>query len=556
MIFLSYYKAKINNTVSAVMTKSTLQKDLQMLGFTKNLAAVYLALVELGETKAGEIVKKTGLHRHLVYTALDTLEDKKLLSRTVKKGVQRFSPLNAHHLLEEVRRTEELAHHVINTIDSLKKKASQEVIVYEGIDEIVALERRTFTSLSKGMVYRYLGLANAWFDGTIKDGEIFELAEIQKQKGFSSKGITNKLLPGEVEFANVVEGLFEFKEIPHVTSKDVEIGILADRLIIRIFKEPYTGIEIVNKQLASEYNAYFDYLWNQEVVTYRGWDGLEQLYFHELLTDLKRGDTEFVIGANLGDTSEVRNKAMDFFARFNNARRVKGANIQALFFEKDREHAKNQFLESGDITAGTAEIKYLQNKYWSPVGIDIFPKKAIILRMGEEPSATVYTDSSIVEGFKKQFDSHWEQEVQTYVGWDQIRYLMFDTIFPNFEGNTEYAQGAGYDIAEDTGAFEAFWLEYNSRRIELGINRHVLMYEQYREQFEQEITDAGDPKHRLTHMRFLPKEFNSPMEIHIYGDTVVLIAWQGIPTATVYSRSEMAKGFKNQFDMLWNIAKE
>ena len=91
------------------MTENSLLKDLQILGFTKNLAKVYLVLFELGEGKAGEIVKKTGMHRHIVYTALTELEQKKLVSRTTENGVMRFHPLNPDFLLSEVQRKEDLA---------------------------------------------------------------------------------------------------------------------------------------------------------------------------------------------------------------------------------------------------------------------------------------------------------------------------------------------------------------------------------------------------------------------------------------------------------------
>ena len=54
-----------------------LLKELQKLGFTKNLATVYTTLFDLGEAKAGNIVRSTGLHRNLVYLALEELEEKK-----------------------------------------------------------------------------------------------------------------------------------------------------------------------------------------------------------------------------------------------------------------------------------------------------------------------------------------------------------------------------------------------------------------------------------------------------------------------------------------------
>lgn len=393
------------------MTNDTLIKDLEKLGLSKNVAKVYSVLVESQEVRAGEVVKKLGMHRHLVYTALNELESKKLISRTQKAGVARFTLLHPRHLLDEVKKTEQVASHLIELVEQYKRKNTQEVIVYEGLDEILSVERRLYETISPTETYCLLGLGRIWFDGTIPSREIFELAAIQEARGFSIKAITNNLIPGEQLYAQKTKGRSEFKEVSGVASKDTEIGILSDRIFIRIYREPYTCIEIINTALAKDYRSYFDQLWNQEVQTYIGWDAVENLLLNELIPS---------IGPN-------------------------------------------------DI---------------------------------------------------------------------------------------ECAQGAGYDMTDDKERFAKFWLSYNTKRIQRGMKRRLMMYEPYRELVEKEMSLAGDESRTITEMRYLPKEYNSPMETHIYNNKVALIVWQGTPVATVYNRPEMAVSMRNQFEMLWSIAKE
>jgi DNA-binding transcriptional regulator GbsR (MarR family) len=263
MIYLSTYSYKVYSRVSPYMTNETLLRDLEKIGLSRNVAKVYAVLIESQEMRAGEIVKKLGMHRHLVYTALDELESKKLISRTQKAGVARFTLLHPRHLLDEVKKTEQVAVHLIELVEQHKRKNTQEVIVYEGLDEILSVERRLYESISPTDTYCLLGLGRIWFDGTVSSQEIFELAAIQEARGFSIQAITNKLVPGEHLYAQKTKGRSEFKEMPGVASKDTEIGILSDRIFIRIYREPYTCIEIINTALAVDYRSYFDQLWNQ-----------------------------------------------------------------------------------------------------------------------------------------------------------------------------------------------------------------------------------------------------------------------------------------------------
>jgi len=81
----------------------TLYSDLQTLGLTANQAQVYLTLARAGELKAGEVIKKTGLHRNLVYTALQELIEKKLVSSSKFKNVAVYKTLAPARLLREDR---------------------------------------------------------------------------------------------------------------------------------------------------------------------------------------------------------------------------------------------------------------------------------------------------------------------------------------------------------------------------------------------------------------------------------------------------------------------
>lgn len=59
----------------------------------------------------------------------------------------------------------------------------------------------------------------------------------------------------------------------------------------------------------------------------------------------------------------------------------------------------------------------------------------------------------------------------------------------------------------------------------------------------------------LSQIRYI-KEFNkSPMAQYVYGNNVAIIVWAKDPIAILIRQKEVAQGFKNNFEVLWKLAK-
>ena len=78
-------------------------KILEELGLTKNEVKVYLALLELGSTPAGPLVKKLSMHRAAVYNLLDLLLDKGIISYVTKHNIKHFEAHDPERLLEYIK---------------------------------------------------------------------------------------------------------------------------------------------------------------------------------------------------------------------------------------------------------------------------------------------------------------------------------------------------------------------------------------------------------------------------------------------------------------------
>src|SRR3989344_7655569 len=73
---------------------------LRKIGLTDNEISVYLALLEIGSSTTGEIIKKSGLHSSRVYECLEKLQAKGLVSYVIKANRKHFEATNPKRLAD------------------------------------------------------------------------------------------------------------------------------------------------------------------------------------------------------------------------------------------------------------------------------------------------------------------------------------------------------------------------------------------------------------------------------------------------------------------------
>ena len=115
---------------------TTIFKKLQSLNFTENQIHIYLALYKLKTAKAGEIIKKTKIHRNIVYSVLEELINKNLVNKSLQKGMWIYETLPTTNLLKEIENKIDLTKSIIQDLSTMVNQNKQTVNVYQGIDAI------------------------------------------------------------------------------------------------------------------------------------------------------------------------------------------------------------------------------------------------------------------------------------------------------------------------------------------------------------------------------------------------------------------------------------
>ncbi|PIN86528.1 hypothetical protein COV19_04520 [Candidatus Woesearchaeota archaeon CG10_big_fil_rev_8_21_14_0_10_44_13] len=233
--------------------------DLEKLGLTKNESKVYLALLELGSINADPIIKKTGLHRNIVYDNLDKLAKKGLAGFVVKNNRKYFEASQPGQILEWIRQkkaeaidNEKLAESIMPDIESLRKlsKEKKEAIVLSGVKSVMALvidmpEEGNFDMFATGYGMRTLfPVQYKRFNDNIAKYKRKVRAIISENLRHEDQGSSiNRFLP-------------EYHMLP------VNTSILKDRVNIIIFEKDPIAIQIRSREVADSYRTYFNFMWS------------------------------------------------------------------------------------------------------------------------------------------------------------------------------------------------------------------------------------------------------------------------------------------------------
>lgn len=135
------------------------------------------------------------------------------------------------------------------------------------------------------------------------------------------------------------------------------------------------------------------------VEVFQNWNGLRTV-FEDMLEECKKGDENYVFGANKGENSE---QADNFFLKYSKARADKGILTKIIFNEelKSRKERISFFLKSKKY-----DVRFLQQT--TPTEIMTYKDKTCIIILTKEPITIRITGNEAAESFKRYFEFLWK----------------------------------------------------------------------------------------------------------------------------------------------------
>lgn len=112
-------------------------------GFADKEAAVYLSVLEAGESPISNIAKKTQLKRSTVYHIVDSLQLKGVVSVNTRRGIQYISALSPRILIDRFKKSAQMAERVLPELMEMAYSSTLKprIRFFEGLEGIKQILR-------------------------------------------------------------------------------------------------------------------------------------------------------------------------------------------------------------------------------------------------------------------------------------------------------------------------------------------------------------------------------------------------------------------------------
>lgn len=144
-------------------------EKLEQIGFSKKEALVYLALLKLGPTTSGPLIKKVGIHRQLVYETLNKLTNEGLVSHTLLGKKKLFQAESPEIIKQKIAQINNTANELVPKLEELQKQAltKHEAKVFLGVKGVKAVLFDALKELKSKETFYVIGAAaDQFFEST------------------------------------------------------------------------------------------------------------------------------------------------------------------------------------------------------------------------------------------------------------------------------------------------------------------------------------------------------------------------------------------------------
>ena len=241
---------------------------LENIGLTNGEVRVYIALLELGETTTGSIIKKSGITGSKVYEILEKLIEKGLVSYIIRGKIKYFKSSQPRRILDYINKKENQINlqksEVENMIPSLEaiqnsSEQTQSSQIFEGYEGIKTVFEIILTSLNRGDEYFAFSL------GDELNKENFRLFLFNYHIKRIKQGIKVKIIanPQEKQMFGELSKLKGLEIKYHDNPFPLGVFIFKDYVATFTFSEKPTCFLIKSKQASDSYKNFFISLWKQ-----------------------------------------------------------------------------------------------------------------------------------------------------------------------------------------------------------------------------------------------------------------------------------------------------
>lgn len=247
-----------------------MDKDiLEDIGFRKAEITIYLAILELGPTTSGPVIKKSKLQSSVVHRTLNQLLEKGVIT-FVKKGKNKeYQSVEPKDLVEYIENKKKRLLDILPELEARKNKEKQKNEV-----EMIIGKKAIFTTLNNliGDAKRQEEFLSFSLIEPHNDKEIISFYKQynlrRREKRLEVKVLVNKTVK-EIYERNYTKELLKKANVKYTTFHLPQgIIIFRDKVILHTWEDIPTAIKITNNLIAKQFKEFFLELYNNEKIVY------------------------------------------------------------------------------------------------------------------------------------------------------------------------------------------------------------------------------------------------------------------------------------------------
>ena len=230
---------------------------LEDIGLSSTEIKVFLTLLKSGESKAGRIIKKSGLQSSSVYNAINSLIKKGLVSYVKESQIKYYKAANPEVIFDYIdikKREYEKILPKLKAYQQQKDEESAQIFrTYRGIKTIMS---ELLKDVNKRDVLLIFSIENLEEYKLARSNVYTPTKKLVSEKKVKMRGIFHENLREPRKKDSIMQKRYvKFSIIPNTM-------VINDKIAIISWKEnePF-GVLIHSKSMAKSYADFFDYMW-------------------------------------------------------------------------------------------------------------------------------------------------------------------------------------------------------------------------------------------------------------------------------------------------------
>ncbi len=242
-----------------------MKEDLKKFGLTEGEAKAYLALLKLGSSTVGPVVKESKISYSKVYEVLGRLLEKGIISYTMREKTKYFQAVEPNRLKEflenkqkEIKDNLQILNQILPNLEKISdKKENQFAEIFVGINGLKTAYEIFLKDSKRGDTFKYFYVHEEKYSQIANDFYAKEFLFF-KQKGIKLKGIASRELKKSKHYNKPPKFIqMKFVDFPLPST----IDIYKNKVLITAWREKPFVYLITSKEIAENFENYFDTLW-------------------------------------------------------------------------------------------------------------------------------------------------------------------------------------------------------------------------------------------------------------------------------------------------------